>query len=84
MGANFYLNNSTWKYQDFKGTKWQNINKVVDQNYLKNTYRVLLTRARQGMVLFIPLGNESDKTRPGEFYDNTYTYLKELGINEIE
>ena len=83
-GANFYLNNSTWKYQDFKGTKWQNINKVVDQNYLKNTYRVLLTRARQGMVLFIPLGNESDKTRPGEFYDNTYTYLKELGINEIE
>jgi len=44
----------------------------------------LLTRARQGMVIFIPEGSDSDKTRPYEFYDNTYEYLKELGIREID
>ncbi|MGQ1786840.1 MULTISPECIES: DUF2075 domain-containing protein [unclassified Saccharicrinis] len=83
-GANFHLNSTAWKYQSFKGTKWQNINKEIDKSYLKNTYRVLLTRARQGMVIFIPEGCDSDKTRPNEFYDNTYKYLKELGIKELE
>ena len=83
-GANFHLNSTDWKYQNFKGTKWQNINKEIDKSYLKNTYRVLLTRARQGMVIFIPEGCDSDKTRPNEFYDNTYKYLKELGIKELE
>jgi hypothetical protein len=83
-GANFHLNSTTWKYQNFKGTKWQNINKEIDKSYLKNTYRVLLTRARQGMVIFIPEGCASDKTRPNEFYDNTYKYLKKLGIEEIK
>lgn len=83
-GANFHLNGKTWKYQRFKGTKWQNINKEIDKSYLKNTYRVLLTRARQGMAIFIPEGCDSDKTRPNEFYDNTFKYLKVLGIKEIE
>lgn len=82
-GANFHLNKTSWKYQNFKGAKWQNINKEIDKSYLKNTYRVLLTRARQGMVIFIPEGFDSDKTRPNEFYDNTYKYLKELGIYEL-
>ena len=82
-GANFYINNTDWKYQNFKGTKWQNINKEIDKEYLKNTYRVLLTRARQGMVLFIPESSKIDHTRPGIFYDNTFEYLKELGIEEI-
>ncbi len=83
-GANFHLNSTTWNYQNFKGTKWQNINNKIDKSYLKNTYRVLLTRARQGMVIFVPEGCDSDKTRPNEFYDNTYEYLKELGIKEIQ
>jgi hypothetical protein len=82
-GANFYMNNTDWKYQNFKGTKWQNINQQIDKEYLKNTYRVLLTRARQGMVIFIPEGSDIDHTRPSEFYDNTYKYLKEIGIKEI-
>ncbi len=82
-GANFYLNGEDWKYQNFKGTKWQNINQEIDKEYLKNTYRVLLTRARQGMVIFIPKGSNIDHTRPHEFYDNTYNYLKEIGIEEI-
>jgi len=82
-GANFYMNNVIWKYQNFKGTKWQNINQEIDKEYLKNTYRVLLTRARQGMVIFIPESSNIDHTRPSEFYDNTYNYLKEIGIKEI-
>ena len=83
-GGNFYMNNTDWKYQNFKGTKWQNINKEIDKEYLKNTYRVLLTRARQGMVIFIPESSDIDHTRPKEFYDRTYEYLKEIGIKEIE
>ena len=83
-GANFHMNGLGWKYQNFKGTKWQNINKEIDKEYLKNTYRVLLTRARQGMVIFIPESGDIDHTRPKEFYDNTYDYLKEIGIKEIE
>ena len=82
-GANFYMNNKSWKYQNFKGSKWQNINQEIDKEYLKNTYRVLLTRARQGMVIFIPKGSEIDHTRPSLFYDKTYEYLKEIGIKEI-
>ncbi len=82
-GANFYLNGRDWKYQNFKGTKWQNINQEIDKEYLKNTYRVLLTRARQGMVIFIPEGSLIDHTRPSNYYDDTYNYLKEIGINEI-
>ncbi len=83
-GGNFYMNNTDWKYQNFKGTKWQNINKEIDKEYLKNTYRVLLTRARQGMVIFVPESSDIDNTRPKEFYDRTYEYLKEIGIKEVE
>lgn len=83
-GANFYMSNDSWKYQSFKGSKWQNINKEIDKEYLKNTYRVLLTRARQGMVLCIPKSSETDQTRAKEFYDGTFEYLKEIGIREIE
>ena len=82
-GANFHMNNTTWEYQKFKGTKWQNINQTIDKEYLKNTYRVLLTRARQGMVIFIPNGSKIDHTRPSKFYDKTYEYLKEIGIKEL-
>lgn len=82
-GGNFHMTENGWKYQNFKGTKWQNINKEIDKEYLKNTYRVLLTRARQGMVLFIPDGDKIDHTRPNEFYDETFNYLKQVGLKEI-
>ena len=53
------------------------------ENYLRNAYRVLLTRARQGMVVFVPPGNASDPTRSPAFYDSTFNYLKELGIPTV-
>lgn len=72
-----------WKTHSFKGSKWQNIRKEERQNYLINAYRVLLTRARQGMVIVIPEGNDSDHTRKPQFYDPTFEYLKNLGIKII-
>lgn len=77
-----YLNNS-WQHWSFKGNKWQKINKPERQIYLKNAYRVLLTRARQGMVIVVPEGNEEDHTRPPRFYDSTFDYLREIGFEEI-
>jgi len=82
-GENFYFDEKSWNYQAFKGTKFQNIKSATDRNYLKNSYRVLLTRARQGMVIYIPEGDSLDHTRNQKYYDGTYQYLKSLGIDEI-
>lgn len=84
-----------WDYYDFNGNKWS----AVDQNtqvqeikrfYMKNAYRVLLTRARAGMVIVIPEGsslNEDgtpiDSTRDPKYYDCTYNYLKSIGLEEL-
>lgn len=80
----FDLKNYKWIYKKIRGGKWININQEEDQKYLKNAYRVLLTRARQGMVIFISEGNSEDPTKQNEFYDGTYEYLKLIGIPEIK
>ena len=72
-----------WDFNAFKGSKWQSVKSPSRQLYLINAYRVLLTRARQGMVIFIPQGNASDGTRPSEYYDGTYRYLRSCGIEEL-
>ncbi len=77
-------NGSSWGNYSFTGSKWQNINSAERKAYQINAYRVLLTRARQGMVLCVPEGNLDDPTRLPKFYDGTYQYLKSLGIPEIE
>lgn len=77
---NFYHNGIDWNYQSFKGSKWQKINQEATKNYLLNSYRVLLTRARQGMIIYIPAVDNSDATRPKELYDKTFEYLRECGI----
>ena len=73
-----------WKSHSFVGTKWQNVHKESRKKYLLNAYRVLLTRARQGMVIVVPEGNIEDKTRLPEFYDNTFNYLKNLGFDILK
>jgi len=72
-----------WESYSFVGSKWQHIHKDERKKYLLNAYRVLLTRARQGMVIVVPEGNPEDHTRKAEYYDGTFEYLKELGIREI-
>lgn len=72
-----------WKTYSFLGNKWQNIHKEIRKKYLVNAYRVLLTRARQGMIIVIPDGNKDDHTRQPEFYDSTFNYLKNIGFETI-
>jgi hypothetical protein len=81
--ADFCFNGTGWNCHDFRGSSWNNIKKSELQNYLRNAYRVLLTRARQGMVVFVPRGSANDPTRSPKFYDSTFNYLRDLSIPEI-
>lgn len=78
--ADLRLDNAGWSFHDFRGSRWMNVNSIENRRYLLNAYRVLLTRARQGMVLFVPPGNARDATRLPEYYDRTFAYLAGLGI----
>lgn len=77
----------SWQHFQLRsGTKWQNINKPINREYQINAYRVLLTRARQGMIIVVPNGDHGvppDETRKPEWYDGIYNYLKEIGIKEL-
>jgi hypothetical protein len=77
------FNGNGWGYYDFRGDRWTNIHNPENRRYLRNAYRVLLTRARQGMVIFVPPGDQNDPTRAPEYYDSTYRYLSGLGISEV-
>jgi len=81
--GDFRFNGSGWDYHDFRGDRWCNIANADNRAYLRNAYRVLLTRARQGMVVFVPPGDTNDPTRSPAFYDSTFNYLKDLGISEV-
>ena len=74
-----------WDHYSFRGTKWNKRNKPEQKRYLVNSYRVLLTRSRQGMVIFVPHGvdPEVDSTRDSEFYDGIYNYLLSCGIKVL-
>jgi hypothetical protein len=72
----FRSNDGSWCYHSFRGTVWQNVIQNAQQVFLTNAYRVLLTRARQGMVIYILEGDANDKTRLPEFYDGTFNFLK--------
>lgn len=82
--GDFRFDKDGWQYKSFRGNKWQNINSTERQLYLKNAYRVLLTRARQGMVIVVPSGDVEDPTRNPEFYDSTFEYLKNIGVTVLE
>lgn len=95
--ADMRYDNGKWRFYRFNGqTKWveQTPNTESKQElmqYMLNAYRVLLTRARSGMVICVPSGNPNknpsgfweDSTRLPAFYDGTYAYLKQIGIEEI-
>ena len=72
-----------WDHNSFRGSKWLKIRQVDAQSYQLNAYRVLMTRARQGMIICVPNGNPEDHTRLPEFYDGTYSYFKSIGLEEI-
>jgi hypothetical protein len=78
--GDFRRKGNEWVHRSFVGSKWHQVKKEEHQKYLKNTYRVLLTRARQGMVIYVPKGDHEDPTRSPEYYDGTFGYLEDLGI----
>ena len=80
--ADFRFDGEQWGYYNFSGSRWMNVASEDRKLYLKNAYRVLLTRARQGMVIFIPEGSDTDGTRKREWYDGTYELLKRIGLTE--
>lgn len=81
--GDFRYTSSDWSHHSFCGDKWHDIKKDERKAFQKNAYRVLLTRARQGMVLVVPEGNPEDPTRNPAYYDSTYEYLKEIGIKTV-
>lgn len=72
-----------WASMAFKGTKWQQINDAQRRSYLMNAYRVLLTRARQGLIIFVPAGDPIDPSRSPAFYDSVFEFLRSCGIPTI-
>ncbi len=81
--ADFRYTPRGWEHKSFRADRWNRINKPDRQIYQKNAYRVLLTRARQGMVIVVPSGDSVDPTRKPEFYDPTFEYLREIGFRII-
>jgi hypothetical protein len=81
--ADFRYSHSGWEHWSFCGDRWNHIKRPERQNYLKNAYRVLLTRARQGMVIVVPPGDSEDKTRNPAHYDPTFEYLRKVGFTTM-
>jgi DUF2075 family protein len=78
------LGSSGWDYYGFVGSRWQRVLKDERRRYLLNAYRVLLTRARQGMVIVVPEGDTQDPTRAPDFYDPAYRLLENTGAEPLE
>lgn len=90
--ADMRCENGVWTYHKFNGKdKWNHENNDENKKYMLNAYRVLLTRARQGLVICVPEGNSNktpegfpeDPTRLPEYYDGTYKYLESLGLDKL-
>ncbi|MDO9513213.1 MAG: DUF2075 domain-containing protein, partial [Elusimicrobiota bacterium] len=81
--ADFRYTDGGWDHRNFCGSKWTYVRQAIRKLYLKNAYRVLLTRARQGMVIVVPDGDVADPTRKPEFYDPTFEYLRSIGFKII-
>jgi hypothetical protein len=81
--ADLRRNGENWDFKNFRGTSWTNMSILSDRQYLLNKYRVLLTRAREGIIIFVPEGDSEDETRLPEFYDPIYEYLVSCGLKSI-
>ena len=82
-----FLRAEGWQAREFRGTRWNAIHGEADvlgrADYVRNAYRVLLTRARQGMVIFVPRGEAEDATRPPADYDAIDEWLAACGVPEL-
>ena len=81
--ADYRYENGHFECYKPSGSKWQTINKEDNRRYLKNAYRVLLTRAREGFIIFVPKGDDSDHTRLCKYYDELWEYLNSIHIQVV-
>jgi hypothetical protein len=81
--ADFRYQNGDWQHYKFRGASWQKVNTNERREFHRNAYRVILTRARQGMVIFVPKGDPFDATRPPNYYDGTYLFLTQCGLKPL-
>jgi DUF2075 family protein len=81
--ADLRRSDSQWDFKNFSGTRWNQTKTESEQQFLLNTYRVLLTRAREGLIVFLPEGDERDETANPEFYNAIFEYLVSCGLQII-
>jgi len=82
-GGDFTWSETGWQFRQFKGNAWQRVQKPEVQEFNRNKYRVLLTRAREGMVIWVPEGSTEDDTRPPEWLDATADFILRCGVSQI-
>ena len=82
--ANYRRNANTWEHFQFKGTRWLKVSKEARKEHIANSYRVLLTRARQGLIVFVPKGECGDLTRDPVAYDMIYQFLLSCGFRQLQ
>jgi hypothetical protein len=83
-GGDFVRGVEGWEYREFRGDRWSNVRKPENQKQILNSYRVLLSRAREGLLIWIPEGSDEDKTRPRDQMDRTCEYLLRCGATALE
>ncbi len=83
-GNDFRISKNEWSYHGFSGSKWHNVRSKEKKQFIKNKYRVLLTRAREGFVIYVPMGSMTDETRDHRIYDETFDFLRGTGIPELK
>lgn len=81
--ANLRRSAEGWQMLWFRGSRWQSVNDPARRAYIANSYRVLLTRARQGLVVFVPEGSEIDHTRAPQDYDGVFQFLLSCGFQSL-
>lgn len=82
-GGDFVWSSSGWEFRQFKGSAWQVVQKAATREFIRNKYRVLLTRAREGIIIWIPEGILEDETRPPQWFDSTAGFLTQCGVSVL-
>jgi DUF2075 family protein len=72
-----------WQFRKLSGANWQSVRREATHEYIRNKYRVLLTRSREGMVVWVPQGVTTDRSRPPKALDETAAYLEECGVRPL-
>lgn len=82
-GGDLHPRGGQWVCRAFRGTQWQHVRDESTRRYVVNKYRVLLTRAREGCVIWVPPGDDADPTRPPDVYDRVADHLVNCGVTPL-